>query len=92
MINIQDIKNYNKELEACRKRANDIQVERSYIEKDIAALCEELSEELGTEVTVDNAEELCADYERRIENTIASGREIFSRVKAEGEYAGGLAE
>ena len=90
MIDIERIKRYNEALDNYKAEANRVLMEKELIDRDIDRLCKELSDELHTPVTRENAESLCSEYMEKLENTLTTGEEIFERVKAEAEYAGGI--
>ena len=89
-MDLSSIKKFNSQLEGYKKEAVRVKMERAVTENEIDRLCKELTEELGQEVTPENAEELYKEFMEKVENTISAGEEIFDRIKAEADVSGGL--
>lgn len=86
-ITVNNIKQYNAQLAEYQEKAKNLELEKNMAEREIKRLCKELTEEIGIEVTPENAEALYAEYMQKVQNTLETGEEIFNRIKAEAEFA-----
>ena len=82
-VNIDEIKKYNASLKQCRDRAASLNAEIEYTNKEIDALCIELSQELGITVTRDNAEQVYNEQIEKINSTLQSGNAVLSKIASE---------
>lgn len=82
-MNINEIKEYNAKVQAAQKKVADINAERNIRTQELNKLCAELTQELGYAVTPDNIEQVYQQVSKSIEDTMASGNEILTRVEQE---------
>lgn len=82
-VDVQRVREYNRQLRECREKTSQVKAEMEFNRKEIARLCEELTQQLGIEVTPENVAEIYKDREEKIEATLKSGEEIMARIKAE---------
>lgn len=82
-ISLERIKKYNETLKAYNEKGAQLKVELSFNINELNKLCQELSQEIGVEVTTDNIEEVYKNYVSKIEETLRVGEEIFERIRAE---------
>lgn len=82
-INIEAIKQYNNSLREYKEKSAKLQAEIEFSQKELERQCQELSAELGIEVTSDNIESILNEKVDKINKTIAIGTEILERIKAE---------
>lgn len=82
-VNIDEIKKYNASLKQCRDRAASLNAEIEYTNKEIDALCVELSQELGITVTRENAEQVYNEQLEKINSTLQSGNAVLSKIASE---------
>ena len=82
-VNIDEIKKYNASLKQCRDRAASLNAEIEYTNKEIDALCIELSQELGLTVTRENAEQVYNEQLEKINSTLQSGNAVLSKIASE---------
>lgn len=82
-VNIDEIKKYNASLKQCRDRAASLNAEIEYTNKEIDALCIELSQELGLTVTRENAEHVYNEQLEKINSTLQSGNAVLSKIASE---------
>ncbi len=84
-LNVQEIKEYNDRLREYKEKSSKIKAEIEFNTAELSRLCEELSVELGIEVTMDNLEEIYNDRVDKINNTLKVGKEILERIREEEE-------
>lgn len=82
-VSIERIKKYNETLKAYNEKGAQLKAELSFNINELNKLCQELSQEIGVEVTTDNIEEVYKNYVSKIEETLRVGEEIFERIRAE---------
>lgn len=82
-ISLERIKKYNETLKAYNEKGAQLKAELSFNINELNKLCQELSQELGVEITTDNIEEVYKNYVSKIEETLRVGEEIFERIRAE---------
>lgn len=82
-MNINEIKEYNAKVQAAQKKVADINAERNIRTQELNKLCAELTQELGYAVTPENIEQVYQQVSKSIEDTMASGNEILTRVEQE---------
>lgn len=89
-LSVDEIKKFNAEAQQMKAEASKLSMELKYREENINNLLMQLSKEIGTEVTIENAEQVCADLENKLTEQLRAGREVMARIKAEGEQASAL--
>ena len=77
---VEKVKEYNKRYKEATSELNRVNAQINVYEQEIDKLCAELSSALGVEVTKDNALELYNQKSTEIENNLALGNEILSRI------------
>lgn len=82
-ITSNEIRNYNKEVQAYQNKARELLAKKDYTQKELLKYCAELSELTGTQVTVENLESIYQSYMTQFQQTLKTGREIIERAKAE---------
>lgn len=82
-VNIEEIKQYNASLKQCRDKAASLNAEIEYTNKEIDNLCEELSNELGIQVTRDNIQQIYDEQLNKINSTLQSGNAVLSKIASE---------
>lgn len=87
-LDIQEIKRYNAEYKAYQQKASSTQAEIAVNEREIDKLCAELTQELGIQVTRENAKQVYEERVAKIQEELKRGREVIDRIKAE-EAGGG---
>lgn len=87
-INLERVKQYNMECNAYRQKLSQIKAERKILMDNITSQCEQLSKQLGVEVTIDNIEKIYQDRASSIENILEAGEGILRRIKNSGEASG----
>lgn len=85
MASLAEIREYNKQVQQYQKKAAELKASIDYKQKELDSLCAEISSMSGQTVTPDNLEEYAAEVERRFEQTLATGKEVLARAKAEEE-------
>lgn len=84
-VNIESIREYNKQLREVQEKASKIAARIEINNAELDRLCTELSSELGTTINADNIEQVKNEYLQRIESILTAGEQILNRVKME-EY------
>ena len=84
-LDVARIKQYNKELREYIDKNAQVRAEYELSLKELNRVCEELSVELNIQVTPNNIEEVYNTYANNINNILATGEEILSRIKADEE-------
>lgn len=82
-VDINQVKQYNEQLKMYKEQAAKIKVEIEMNTSELNRLCEELTAELGVQVTPDNIEQIYNDRVEKVRNTLQSGTEIMDRIRQE---------
>lgn len=82
-VDINQVKQYNEQLKRYKEQAAKIKVEIEMNTSELNRLCEELTAELGVQVTPDNIEQIYNDRVEKVRNTLQSGTEIMDRIRQE---------
>lgn len=82
-LNIEQIKEYNKELKIHQEKLANARSRKAVHEENLINECKVLSQELGIEVTPENIEDIYKKQMAKMEETVATGTEIMQRIKAE---------
>lgn len=82
-MTLEEIKQYNKELREYKKKFETTKAKMELAKDETNRLCMELSEELGYEVTANNIEQVYAEHQKKLQDTLEMGREILDRIKGE---------
>ena len=83
MATLEQIKQYNEQIKQYEKKAEQLRYHKKACEDELARLCQELTQELGTPVTVDNIKDIYEARMKKIEDTLATGNEILARIRLE---------
>lgn len=86
-INLEEVKQYNATLKQYRDRAASLNAEIEYTNKELDALCAELTAELGKPVTRDNIEQIYNEQVASIQSTLQSGTAVLSKIASEEQNA-----
>ena len=82
-VDINQVKQYNEQLKQYKEQAAKIKVEIEMNTSELNRLCDELTTELGIQVTPDNIEQIYKDRVEKVQNTLQSGTEIMNRIRQE---------
>ena len=82
-IDIERVREFNRAYKQFKQREVELTAERDMNNKEIDRLCKELSEELGIEITRENAREVCEKYVSELNERLGVGEAIFQRINAE---------
>ena len=83
MIDVQKVKQFNDELKAYRDKAAKNQAEIEFNNREIKRICDELTAELGIQVTPENIAGIAKERKEKLENTLREGEAILARIKQE---------
>ena len=86
-VNVEQIKQYNQQLREQKERASTIDAEIKFNSSELERLCNELTAQLGIQVTPDNIEQIYQEKVQEINNTLETGQEILRRVAEEEKQA-----
>lgn len=90
-IDLNQVKQYNASLKQYKDKAASLNAEIDYTNKEIDALCAELSTELGIQVTRDNIQQIYEDQVSKINNTLQSGNAVLAKIANEEQAASAVA-
>lgn len=82
-INVEEIKKYNESLRAQKDRASKLRAEIEFNTTELNRICQELTAELGIQVTPENIDTIYNDRVSKINSTLETGKEILKRVAEE---------
>ena len=82
-VNIEEVKKFNGALKQYKDRAVQINTEIEFLNKEVQALCAELSAELGIEVNMSNIEQICEEQAAKINAALESGSVVLSKIASE---------
>lgn len=82
-VNIEEVKKFNGALKQYKDRAVQINTEIEFLNKEVQALCAELSAELGIEVNMSNIEQICEEQAAKINTALESGSVVLSKIASE---------
>lgn len=82
-INMAEVEQYNRTLKAYKDKSADLKAELSFIQKEIASACEELSRDLNMQVTPDNIEQVYNAQMEKMESTLKTGEAILNKIMEE---------
>jgi hypothetical protein len=82
-IDVNQIKQYNASLKQYKDKAANLNAEIEYTNKELDALCKELTAELGVEVTRDNVEQIYNEQVEKINSTLQSGNAVLAKIAGE---------
>lgn len=90
-IDLNQVKQYNASLKQYKDKAASLNAEIDYTNKEIDALCAELSTELGIQVTRDNIQQIYEEQVSKINNTLQSGNAVLAKIANEEQAASAVA-
>lgn len=84
-INIEEVKKYNDSIKYYKDQSARLSVEIEMNEKELKQLCEQLTAELGVEVTPDNIEQVYNEQVQKINQTLTTGNAVLEKIKTESQ-------
>lgn len=82
-VDLNQVKQYNASLKQYKDKAASLNAEIEYTNKEIDALCLELSNELGVQVTRDNIQQIYDEQVAKINSTLQSGNAVLAKIASE---------
>ena len=82
-VNIEQVKQFNASLKQYKDKAISLNAEIEYTNKEIDALCAELTSELGVTVTRDNVSQIYEEQVAKINSTLQSGNAVLAKIASE---------
>lgn len=86
-VDLNQIKQYNASLKQYKDKAASLNAEIDYTNKELDALCSELTAELGVQVTRDNIEQIYEEQVNKINSTLQSGNAVLAKIANEEQIA-----
>lgn len=83
MSNLNEIRQYNQQVQAYQKKASELLAQKDYQQKELVKLCNELTEMTGQQVTPENLDTVYEAFMTQFNQTLKTGKEIIERAKAE---------
>lgn len=80
-LNIERIREYNTKCNEYKTKLSNTIAERKIMSDNLTNLCNQLSAQLGVNVTPDNLEQVYAERSQAIKQTLESGEEILRRIE-----------
>lgn len=90
-VDLNQVKQYNASLKQYKDRAASLNAEIEYTNKEIDALCTELTTELGIQVTRDNIQQIYDEQVSKINSTLQSGNAVLAKIASEEQAASTVA-
>lgn len=90
-IDLNQVKQYNASLKQYKDKAASLNAEIEYTNKEIDALCAELTNELGIQVTRDNIQQIYEEQVSKINSTLQSGNAVLAKIASEEQAASTVA-
>lgn len=90
-IDLNQVKQYNASLKQYKDKAASLNAEIEYTNKEIDALCAELTTELGIQVTRDNIQQIYDEQVSKINSTLQSGNAVLAKIASEEQAASTVA-
>ena len=84
-INIEEVKRYNATLKQYQDKASQVRAGIEFNTQELNRLCQELTVELGIQVTPENIRQIREERLKKIQNNLEVGTDILNRIKAEEE-------
>jgi hypothetical protein len=82
-VNLEEVKKYNNALKQYKDQAAALNAEIDYTNRELDALCAELTTELGVQVTRDNVEQIYNEQVTKINSTLQSGTAVLAKIQSE---------
>lgn len=86
-IDFNQVKQYNASLKQYKDKAAHLNAEIEITNKEIDALCAELTAELGIQVTRDNIQQIYDEQVAKINSTLQSGNAVLAKIASEEQAA-----
>ena len=86
-VDLNQVKQYNASLKQYKDKAASLNAEIEYTNKEIDALCAELTAELGIQVTRDNIQQIYDEQVSKINSTLQSGNAVLAKIASEEQAA-----
>lgn len=90
-VDLNQVKQYNASLKQYKDKAASLNAEIEYTNKEIDALCAELTNELGIQVTRDNIQQIYDEQVNKINSTLQSGNAVLAKIASEEQAASTVA-
>lgn len=90
-VDLNQVKQYNASLKQYKDKAASLNAEIEYTNKEIDALCAELTNELGIQVTRDNIQQIYEEQVGKINSTLQSGNAVLAKIASEEQAASTVA-
>lgn len=90
-VDLNQVKQYNASLKQYKDKAASLNAEIEYTNKEIDALCAELTTELGIQVTRDNIQQIYDEQVSKINSTLQSGNVVLAKIASEEQAASTVA-
>lgn len=90
-VDLNQVKQYNASLKQYKDKAASLNAEIEYTNKEIDALCAELTNELGIQVTRDNIQQIYDEQVSKINSTLQSGNAVLAKIASEEQAASAVA-
>ena len=90
-VDLNQVKQYNASLKQYKDKAASLNAEIEYTNKEIDALCAELTNELGIKVTRDNIQQIYDEQVSKINSTLQSGNAVLAKIASEEQAASTVA-
>lgn len=90
-VDLNQVKQYNASLKQYKDKAASLNAEIEYTNKEIDALCAELTTELGIQVTRDNIQQIYDEQVSKINSTLQSGNAVLAKIASEEQVASTVA-
>lgn len=90
-VDLNQVKQYNASLKQYKDKAASLNAEIEYTNKEIDALCTELTTELGIQVTRDNIQQIYDEQVSKINSTLQSGNAVLAKIASEEQAASTVA-
>lgn len=81
MIDVNQVKQYNSYVRAYKEKSARLSAEIDFNKRELINICNELSADLGIEVTPENIEQVYKERMEAIEQTLKSGTEVLNRIQ-----------
>lgn len=90
-VDLNQVKQYNASLKQYKDKAASLNAEIEYTNKEIDALCAELTTELGIQVTRDNIQQIYDEQVSKINSTLQSGNAVLAKIASKEQAASTVA-
>lgn len=84
-VDIEQVKQYNSQLKGYKEQASRITAQIDYSKAELTNLCNELTAELGKQVTPENIEEVYNEFMSNLKSTLDTGTTILTQIANDGQ-------